>query len=115
VGVILKAGQNHRGSFATVDETNLILFILTVGYQLEVQMLMLLVPALCVNVHLMITLLAAGVLIAECLFWFAVVARYDLIICIIYAYIFFVCSFVNLTILKELGRRKSKRKEKKRK
>lgn len=61
----------------------LILFLLTVGYQLEVQMLMLLGPALFVNVHLMITLLAAGVLTAECLFWFVVVARYDLIMYIL--------------------------------
>lgn len=65
----------------------ILFYSLTVGYQLEVQMLILLVPASCVNVRLMITLLAAGVLIAECLFWCAVVARYDLIICIIYAYI----------------------------
>ena len=61
----------------------LILFLLTVGYQLEVQMLMLLGPALFVNVHLMITRLAAGVLTAECLFWFVVVARYALIMYIL--------------------------------
>ncbi|TKY52317.1 Rhodanese domain-containing protein [Spatholobus suberectus] len=54
-----------------------ILFLIT-GYQLEVQMLMLLVPALFVNVHLMITLLAAGVLTAECLSWFVLVARVNL-------------------------------------
>lgn len=95
-----------------MDETNLILFILTVGYLLEVQMLMLLVPALYVNVHLMITLLAAGVLIAECLFWFAVVARYDMIILYYLCLQFFVCIFVNFTIFKELGSRKNKRKEK---
>lgn len=76
-----------------MDEANLIVFILTVGYLLEVQMLMLLVPALYVKVHLMITLLAAGVLIAECLFWFAIVARYNLII-VLFMLTFFCLHFL---------------------
>ncbi|PNX59322.1 hypothetical protein L195_g051358, partial [Trifolium pratense] len=50
---------------------------MAVGYQLEVQMLVQLVPVLCVNVPLTITLHAVDVLIAECLSWFAIVARYD--------------------------------------
>ncbi|KAJ1383511.1 Serine hydrolase FSH [Sesbania bispinosa] len=45
------------------------------GYQLEAQMLILLVPALFVTAHLMITLHAADVLVAECLSWFVRVVR----------------------------------------
>ncbi|KAJ1425530.1 Serine hydrolase FSH [Sesbania bispinosa] len=51
-----------------------ILFLIT-GYQLEAQMLILLVPALFVTAHLMITLHAADVLVAECLSWFVIVVR----------------------------------------
>lgn len=62
----------------------------------------------------MITPLAAGVLTAECLSWFVVVARYDLIMYLLSISIsmpkFYVCMSLNFTILKELGRRKSKRK-----
>lgn len=59
-----------------------------VGFQLEVQMLMLLVPALFATVHLMIILHAADVLTAECLSWFVTIARYCLITYLFQDFIF---------------------------
>jgi len=52
---------------------------MAVGYQLEVQMPVQLAAVLFVNVPLTITLHVVDVLIAECLSWFVIVVRYDLI------------------------------------
>lgn len=54
-------------------------FVLIIGYQLEVQRLVVqLVPVLFVNVPLTITLHVVDVLIAECLSWFVRIARTNL-------------------------------------
>lgn len=107
--IILKAGNIVRVVLQQLDKMNpYFISSMAVGYQLEVQMLVQLVPALFVNVPLMITLHVVDVLIAECLSWFVIVARYDLI--------YFLCNHFCLcaskihTILKESGGGKCKRK-----
>lgn len=76
-----------------LDEMNpYFISYVAVGYQLEVQMLILLVPALFVTVHLMIILHDADVLIAECLSWFVIVAGYDLMVYTLSMLTFFVCT-----------------------
>jgi hypothetical protein len=82
---------------------------MTVAYQLEVQMPVQLVAVLFVNVPLMITLHVVDVLIAECLSWFVIVVRYDMIC--IPCHHFCLCTFQARTILKEsVGGGKCKRK-----
>ncbi|MCH88118.1 rhodanese-like domain-containing protein 6, partial [Trifolium medium] len=70
---------DHRVVLQQSDKTNpYFISSMAVGYQLEVQLLVQLVPVLYVNVPLTITLHAVDVLIAECLSWFAIVARMNL-------------------------------------
>lgn len=72
---------------------------MAVGYQLEVQMPVQLVAVLFVNVPLTITLHVVDVLIAECLSWFVIVVRYDLI-CFL-CHHFCLCTSPARTILKK--------------
>jgi len=81
---------------------------MTVGYQLEVQMPVQLVAVLFVNVLLTITLHVVDVLVAECLSWFVIVVRYDLICFLCHR--FCLCNSQARTILKEsVGGGKCKR------